>query len=100
MRLTGRRKPVPKDWRDQHHDLYVTTHIGGGGWGGWARTYRSRGYCSCGVQWPAANTNADNLQAPEVRELWMDHVERVYYEDGPGAPTSSVLTSGSTKEDA
>jgi hypothetical protein len=75
-----RRKPVPRAWREQHHYLTTDAHIAGGGWGGWGRTYRTRGHCSCGASWPDS-PNADNLNYVDVLEEWKDHVARAYHGD-------------------
>ena len=79
---TVRRRRVPREWRDQHHRLSVSSHIAGGGWGGWGRVYRARGTCRCGAHWPIG-VRVDNMTREEVIEAWKDHVEDAYYgEDG------------------
>lgn len=72
------RRPVPREWREIHHELDLRTTIAGGGWGGHRRTYRSKGFCSCGAQWPWSR-NANNLQADDVRDYWRNHVEAMFY---------------------
>lgn len=82
---SGRRRPVPREWREEHHSLDVRSHIAGGGWGGWDRTYRARGRCACGVEFnPSRNpdgtpTNANYMTREDVIEAWKDHVEDAYY---------------------
>lgn len=76
-----RRRPVPREWRFEHHCLEVTAYRGyfirGGG-------YKSTagGRCDCGAVF---GTKADkhNMNAADVREAWMDHVEDAYYGDAP-----------------
>lgn len=81
-----RRSPVPREWREEHHQLDVRSHVAGGGWGGHSRTYRARGKCSCGLEFnPMRNadgtrSNSDTLTRAEVIEAWKDHVEAAYRE--------------------
>lgn len=72
-----RRKPVPAEWRDDHHWLDVYAHRGyhviGGGY-----TSTAGGRCSCGAVF---GTDADrhNMNAADVRDAWMDHVAEAYH---------------------
>jgi len=74
--MTGhtRRRPVPKAWRDEHHRLRTTNKA----WGhGFHRASRTKGTCSCGASWPGPGVN--NLNASDVKNKWLDHVEEAYY---------------------
>lgn len=83
---TTKRRPVPREWREEHHDLDVHSHSAGSAAYGRGRVYRARGKCSCGVEFnPSRNPdgtrrNADNMDREDVIEAWKDHVEAAYYE--------------------
>ena len=49
------------------------------------RVSRTRGHCSCGARWPEGNS--DNLVYADVREFWLDHVEREFYKQADEATT-------------
>lgn len=76
-----KRRPVPRDWRDEHHRLTIRARA----WGqGFRRVSRAKGVCSCGVRWPAS-ANTDNMTPDAVRAAYNDHVERAYH-DAPVVP--------------
>lgn len=83
--MSRRRRPVPVEWRFEHHELDVRSHVAGGGWGGRPRTYRARGRCACGEQWNAeylpdgTRSRSDTWSRDDVIEAWKDHVEEAYY---------------------
>lgn len=69
-----RRKPVPREFREQHI-LTTRSHA----WGsGWQRTSRTRGRCSCGAQFPESE-NTDNLDYADCVDAWKDHVAQAYH---------------------
>lgn len=72
-----RRRPVPREWREEHHWLDLRSHSGSHVVGR-GRTYRSRGRCSCGEEWPKSK-HTDNLSADDVRDYWLDHVAEAYH---------------------
>lgn len=75
--MAARRRPVPRDWREEHHRLQTRSHA----WGrGWHRVSRTKGYCSCGEKWPKGE-RVDNLKYGDVLNYWNDHVEDVYYRE-------------------
>jgi len=77
QRLTTRRRPVPFDWREEHHWLSVRSTRSYGVRKGSGHYSRSQGICSCGERWPTGHAN--NLHYADVVDLYMDHVERAYY---------------------
>jgi len=77
-----RRRPVPRDWREEHHALTTRSRA----WGyRLRRVSRTRGTCSCGAKWPDS-PNVNNLTMQDVLDLWNDHVEQAYYAEKEGAP--------------
>jgi hypothetical protein len=79
--LVARRRPVPRAWREEHHELgYGRTKIAGGGWGGWSRTYRYGATCSCGKRF-GLDADDHTKHRADVIEDWLDHVESTYYEE-------------------
>ncbi len=83
LRSRERRRPVPRDWREAHH--YLSTSSRAHGHGIW-RVSRTKGRCSCGARWPEGQ-HVDNLVYADVRELWLDHVEREFYKQADEATT-------------
>lgn len=71
-----RRRPVPMEWRLDHHWLTTVTSRGKVRFG--RRSDRTKGRCSCGVRWPAGEYT-NTLRYKDVLDLWNDHVEAVYY---------------------
>jgi hypothetical protein len=54
---------------DVHRLTVGKRQIRGGGWGGWAASYTTKGKCSCGRQcWQNGST------AREVRRHWREHI--------------------------
>ena len=86
---TFRRRPVPKEWREENHWLSVSSHVAGGKVRG-VIPYRARGKCSCGVEFnPAKNadgtlSHSNTMDRADVIEEWKDHVEEAYYPDASG----------------
>lgn len=83
----SRRRPVPREWREGHHELDVRAyrgyHIRGGGY-----TSRASGTCSCGVGFgKAAEPPRHDMNAADVREAWLDHVEQEFYKQADEATT-------------
>lgn len=77
--MSERRRPVPFEWREEHHRLETRSHA----WGyGLRRVSRTKGRCSCGARWPDS-PNADNLTYSDVLDYWNDHVEEAYYAQTP-----------------
>jgi hypothetical protein len=86
-----RRRPVPREWREQNHYLSAHAHRGyhvrGGGY-----TSKAGGVCSCGETF-GTRAGKHNRNAADVRDDWMDHVEEAYYgplDAGPDAVGASV----------
>ena len=74
---TTRRRPVPREWREDNHRLTTRSHA----WDyGWRRVSRTKGYCSCGAKWPVRD-HTDNLMYADVLDAWNDHVEQAYHAD-------------------
>lgn len=73
IRVVLRRKPVPAEFRDQHI-LRTHSQIAGGGWGGWSRTYRCGGTCSCGGASFGLDADDHTMVYAEVLDAWKDHV--------------------------
>ena len=80
IHVTIRRKPVPREWREENHYLTLRTRRMYGVVKGSGHRSRSRGTCSCGAQWPASE-GSDNLHADDVRDYWLDHVAKAYHGD-------------------
>jgi hypothetical protein len=72
-----RRRPVPREWREENHWLRAYAHRGyhvrGGGY-----TSRAGGTCSCGAKFGTA-ANRHNQNAADVRDDWLDHVAQAYH---------------------
>ena len=75
--MTLRRRPVPREWREENHWLDVRAyrgyHVRGGGY-----TSRAGGVCSCGARF-GKSADRHNMNAADVRDAWLDHVEAAYY---------------------
>jgi hypothetical protein len=75
-----RRKPVPREWRENNHWLNQHTRYYGGGAIRGSRTYRSGGVCSCGARFGHA-ADKHNMTAADVRDAWLDHVAQAFHGD-------------------
>lgn len=78
FRVSIRRKPVPVEWREDHHSLSQRTRYYGQGAVRGSRTYRSGGTCSCGVRF-GLDDGKHNMDASDVREAHKDHVAEAYH---------------------
>lgn len=75
-----RRRPVPREWREEHHELDLHNHRYGHVRGGGA-TYRSGGRCACGALFGTL-AGRHTKSAGDVRDDWLDHVEKEFYKEG------------------
>lgn len=80
---TARRRPVPREWRDEHHWLNMSSRRSYGVQKGSSFYSRSGGRCSCGATFGTA-AGRHNYGYAEVLEQWKDHVEAEYYADQDG----------------
>lgn len=81
-RVTIRRKPVPREWREEHHylDLYSRRRYAARGDG--RLDNRAGGICSCGERFGLrADPPRHNMNGDDVRDAYMDHVARAYHGD-------------------
>lgn len=75
---TNRRRPVPVEWREEHHWLDVGSRRSYGVRKGSVHYTRAWGRCSCGKEFGTLAGN-HTLHAADVRDKWKDHVEDAYY---------------------
>lgn len=80
MSVRVRRKPVPREWRDDHHDLTLYSHRRYAARGDGRLGDRAGGVCSCGERF-GLRADRHNMNAADVRDAWMDHVARAYHGD-------------------
>lgn len=75
---TWRRRPVPRAWRDEHHELHVYSRYWSQGAIQGQRVFRAGGECSCGARF-GLRADRSNMERSDVIEAWLDHVEDTYY---------------------
>lgn len=86
LQVVIRRKPVPREWREQYHELDVSSHVAGGRVRG-VTPYRARGICSCGAQFnpvylpDGTRSHSDTMERADVIEAWKDHVAQAFHGD-------------------
>lgn len=74
----SRRRPVPREWRDVHHDLDLRSRYYSRGAIRGSRVYRAGGRCSCGQTY-GLRADVHNMERADVLDAWLDHVEATYY---------------------
>lgn len=78
MATTVRRKPVPREWRDENHRLDLHSHRRYAARGDGRLADRAGGRCSCGATFGLA-AGRHNMGAADVRDAYADHVAESYH---------------------
>lgn len=76
--VTIKRKPVPAEWRDEHHWLNIHSRRSYAAQRGGGHYSRSGGTCSCGEKF-GLDADDHTCDYAEVLDQWKDHVAQAFH---------------------